>query len=102
MRKKQTINKIDFSKKFYTIEEIANLVNKAYSTVYILMNNKGFKPAFKKVLKTGGNEFYFKNTDVYKFINLAIYIPVVEKVKKPYFEFSELIIESKLNHNGLD
>lgn len=100
--KNEKIVGLDFNKKFYTIEEIAKLLSKSSITVSHSLKEKGYKPVRRKKLRNGILKYYFKKLDVYKFINLAIYLPVVKNAKKQYFEFSEIVLESKINYNGFD
>jgi hypothetical protein len=100
--KSTTKNEIDLNKEFYNVKEIAKLINFTSSWTVQLLNKMGFLPSKIEIRNSKLKVFYYHKFDVYKFLNLDVCIPITKKRRKPYFEFSSLIVESKINQNGID
>lgn len=78
--------------------EIAILVNKTRSEVYYILSNRNIKPIYKDFYKLN----YYSIKDIYTVFDILPFVPIIKKPKKQYFEFSNLIVESKINQNGID
>lgn len=100
--KSTTKNEIDLSKEFYNVKEISKLINHTSNWTVQLLKEKGFEPSKVEITNTKLKVFYYHKFDVYKFLNLDVCIPITKKRRKPYFEFASVIVESKINQNGVD
>jgi len=78
--------------------EIAVLVNKTRRQVYEILSNRNIKPIYKDVYKLN----YYSIKDIYHVFDILIFVPIIKKPKKQYFEFASVIVESKINQNGID
>lgn len=89
--------KIDLDKEFYTVKDISLIIGHTTCWTSRLLFNKGFKPAYSDHIKGRHRVFYYSKLDVFKFINLDVFISVPKKEKKSYFEFGNIFVESKIN-----
>lgn len=81
-----------------TTNEIAILLNLTRQKVY----NTLFERNVKAVYKNEANINYYSIKDIRFIFDIVPIIPIVKKPKKPYFEFSSVIVESKINQHGTD
>lgn len=93
---KSNLKDFDINKELYTVAEISKLMNKSLSYTYKIIAAQKINTA-KRELKNNKIVFYYHKLDVYKLINLDVFIPVPKKEKKPYFEFAYTEYQSKMN-----
>jgi hypothetical protein len=86
--------------KYYTAKDISNITGLSKTTIYIKIDSFGIKPDLIKKAKNRKNLNFYLFETIYKIFNLYITIPIVKKERKPYFEFSEITLESKINNYG--
>lgn len=83
---------------YLTTNEIAISLNKSRREVFDILQNRNVKPDFKN--ESNLNFYSLKNINLV--FNIVPIIPIIKKTKKPYFEFASVIVESKINKNGID
>jgi len=89
----------DINKELYTTKEISDLINKSQSYTYRIIIAQKLKPAKEEINKNKKISCYYHKFDVYKLLNLAVYVAVPKKERKPYFEFAYQSFESKINNS---
>jgi len=88
--------------KYYTAKDISNITGLSKTTIYIKIDSFGIKPDLQKIAVNGRNLNFYLFETICKIFNLSITIPIVKKERKPYFEFSEITLQSKINAYGTD
>lgn len=83
--------------KYYTVKDIYKLTGISKTTIYQKLDNYGIKPDLVKKAANGRNLNFYLFETIYKFFNLSITYPIPKKERKPYFEFSEITLKSKIN-----
>jgi DNA-binding transcriptional regulator GbsR (MarR family) len=88
--------------KYFTVKDISEITGISKPNVYARIENFGIKPDLIKLARNGRNLNFYLFETVYKFFDISINIPIIKKERKPYFEFASVIVESKINQNGID
>lgn len=88
--------------KYYTAKDISEFTGHSKNYVYTKIDSFGIKPDLQKIATNGKNLNFYLFETICKFFSLSIVIPIVKKERKPYFEFSEITLESKINAYGTD
>lgn len=92
----QIMKDFDINKEIYTTKEISKLINKSQSYTYRIIITQKLKPVKEEITKNKNILCYYHKFDVYKLLNLAIYIVAPKKERKLYFEFAYQSFESKI------
>lgn len=85
--------------KYYTVKDISLITGHSKNYIYTKMESFGIKPDLKETGINGRNLNFYLFETIYKFFNLSITFPIPKKERKPYFEFSEITLQSKINHD---
>lgn len=88
--------------KYYTVKDISKITGLSKTYVYTKIESFGIKPDLRETGINGRNLNFYLFENIFKFFSLSIIIPIVKKERKPYFEFSEITLESKINAYGID
>lgn len=88
--------------KYYTVKDISKFTGHSKNYIYAKIDAFGIKPDLQKIAINGRNLNFYLFETICKIFNLYITIPIVKKERKPYFEFSEITLESKINAYGID
>lgn len=86
--------------KLLSVAEISKILNITEKAVWKRIKEKKVEYTCKRVCDfTGRQRMHFNYNQVLRIIGV-FEIQLVNKVKKPYFEFSEQIFESKMNKHA--
>ena len=85
-----------------TANEISKITGMHISSVNGFIKKKEIKPLNIKIIKNNKFQKVYYLKRIALTFRIGVFIPIVKKRRKPYFEFSSLILESKINQNGID
>ena len=83
--------------KYYTVKHIYKLTGISKTTIYQKLDNYGIKPDLVKKAANGRNLNYYLFQTICKYFDLSIIFSIPKKERKPYFEFSEITLKSKIH-----
>lgn len=82
---------------YYSVDEISKMFGVCKMTIYRTIRSKKIKADFVVIGENYRPKRMFLFSNILKHFNYTFYIPIPKKERKPYFEFSEITLKSKIN-----
>lgn len=84
--------------KCYSIADISKIFGLSIQSIYRKINANNIEADFIIIGENYRPKQMFLFSNVSKYFDCNIFIPIPKKERKQYFEFSEITLESKINN----